>query len=276
VVAAGGAVTVVATAIVGGDVRGTAGAVTVEGRVRGDVRVTAPRLSLAPGARVDGALAFRGDRAPAVASGAAVLGGTTARPLLGGVPGGRFLAWETAALPRLAAMLGVGLLGVLLAPRAAVAVADGARRRPLPALLSGLGVAVFLPVALLLLATTVVGMPLAAVGASLFLGAAYASQAVVGLAIGRLVFSIGPGNASRGANLATMAVGVASLSAVRLLPVPHLNPAAALLVALLGLGALSLGLDRRLRHRSAATAEAGDVAAPPAVAAGAPAAFPGR
>lgn len=252
VIAAGGSVVLVDGASVAGDVRGYAAALTLEGRVRGDVRITARRLLVAPGARIDGALRYRGTDEPEIAPGAAIAGPVdrVAFPRL--LPGPSWLAWRWAAVPRLLLMLGLGALLVLLLPRPLVALADGGRGDPFGTALLGVGVAVFLPLLLLLLAILVVGLPVALLGAAAYVAVVYASQALVGLALGRAATRLARDDARRGPNLAAMALGVLLLGALRLIPVPAVGVAVAFVIPVWALGiAAAAGRDRLLPRRRA-------------------------
>jgi cytoskeletal protein CcmA (bactofilin family) len=241
VVAAGGDVDVLGTVV--GDVRGSAGEVTIEGRVGGDVRVSADRFQVAPQARIDGDLRFRSDDHSISPN--ATVGGT--RTELGPR---RYLPWVELpgslgfALVRLLAGLIAGAVVVLLLPRAAARVADGVRREPLASLLAGLILAVFVPVGVVALLATVVGIPIALIGAALFAAGLYLSQVVVGLALGRAILPKSWDTAGRGYNLLAMTLGVIALAALRLIPVPFLGTGIAAVTAVFGLGALVVGPRR--------------------------------
>lgn len=245
VVVLGGSLTVVAGASVGGDVRGTAAAVTIEGRVRGGVRVATRRLAVAPGATVGGALRYRGDAAPEVAVDATVVGPTERLPPPDRPRWLRWLLWDGAAVPRLLLLLGVALAAVLLAPGAVVGAAEQVRRAPMRAGLVGIGAAVVGPLVVVLLAITVVGLPLAVVGAALSLGALYASQAVVGLAIGRVLFRLRGADRQRARAAAALTLGVVLVAGLRAVPIPFVGLAVASAVAVVGLGGVVLlGIER--------------------------------
>jgi cytoskeletal protein CcmA (bactofilin family) len=240
VVAAGSSVTVVDSAIVGGNVRGVAANMSIEGRIGGDVRVTVDHLQLTEGATIQRELHYRSDNAATIAPGAVVAGTTRRESLAGGVPGGQVIFWERAAIPRALLLLSVGVAILLLLPGHAIAVADGVRGAPSLALLVGIGAAVFVPITLALMMITIVGIPLALVGTTLYLGGTYLSQVFVGLALGRMVFRLGQANVRRGPNLIAMCGGVVALTGIRLLPFPYLDLVIAAVVAVLGLGGLAL------------------------------------
>jgi len=244
-IVAGG--TLIVNGEVEGDVRAAAGEVTIAGPVGGDVRAEVGRLTLADSARIAGDLRYRvaADRVD-IAPGAAIDGATVADPPraddVAGVDLPGNLGW---ALARLLAALIAGLVIVLLLPRAAARTADGVRREPLAALLIGLLLAVLIPLGIVVLLITLVGIPIALIVAAVYAAALYLSQVVVGLAVGRTLLPKRWDTAGRGYNLLAMTIGVILLAALRLIPLPFVGGIVSALTALLGLGALRVGL----RHR---------------------------
>jgi hypothetical protein len=172
------------------------------------------------------------------------------------------------ALRRYVSILVVGLLLLWLLPRLLRGAADSARSRPLPSL--GIGVLGFVGVivglVLLLLVTILVavvlgllslgsltgitlfgGLLVAAIVVFLFvLAVAFAAQAVVGLALGRLLLR-GEGR-SFASTLGALALGV--LVVVVVAAIPFVGGWIEALLVLLGLGALLL-LARPGRRRQA-------------------------
>ncbi len=242
VVVAGGTVDI--RGQVAGDVRGNAGTVTIGGRVDGDVRVGGDRVRLLPAARVAGTLRYRSRNEAEVAPGAVVSGPTVRRPPARFVPGDNLLIWLSSAIFRLLCGLVAGVAVVLLLPRSAPALADALRTEPLAPFLAGLGLAIGVPIAVAVLIVTVVGVPLALIVLALYLAALYLSQVVVGLAIGRFLLPASWDTASRGFNLLAMTLGVILLAALRLVPIPYLGLAVAAFTAVLGLGAIVMGMRR--------------------------------
>jgi cytoskeletal protein CcmA (bactofilin family) len=240
VVAAGGSVTVVDSATVDRNLRGIAANMSIEGRVGGDVRVTVDHLQLTDGATIERELRYRSVNSAMIAPGAVVVGTIRREDLADGAPGGQLMIWERAAIPRTFLLLGAGAVILMLLPGPVIGVAANASEAPLLALLIGAGAAVFVPITLALLAITIVGLPLALVGTTLYFGGMYLSQAFVGLALGRIVFRLRQSDVRRGPNLLAMCVGVVALTGIRLLPFPHWDLLIAAVVAFLGLGGLAL------------------------------------
>lgn len=174
-----------------GDVVSLAGPIRISGRVDGTVTAAAERVTLAPGARIGGDLQY-GDKKPIVAGGATVGGEVrnenwsdvgNAASVIGALT--LWLAFTVSALV-------LGLILLLLAPRAADAAYNAARERLGPAI--GWGAALFfgLPIAAIVALVTLVGIPLgvAVLLALLPLGAiGYVTSAFL---LGRLVLSNPP------------------------------------------------------------------------------------
>lgn len=245
---------------VGGDVRSSGGEILIDAPVGGDASLASDEVRLGPAARIAGDLTYESAEAAVVDPAAQVAGATERRDrnsvdlgdgvgAFGGI--GALTGGIVGAVIRLLCALIAGLVVVLITPRAAVAVADGARRRPLPSFFIGLGLLVFLPILLALFLVTVVGAPIALVGFALFFVALYLSQVFVGLAIGRFILPRSWGDTGRGFNLLAMAIGVILLAAIRAIPAPYLSGVVALLTAILGLGAVVVG-SRRARAVPAA------------------------
>jgi hypothetical protein len=141
-----------------GDVVVLAGDATVSGQIEGDLLVASGQARLLPRARVGGDVRY-GDERPIVA-GQAIVGGEVTKeswndwsgflPFLG------ILFWLAIGVS--AALLGALLL--LIAPRAADALEQRSRERVGPVIAIGFAIAICLPVAAVIAAVTLVGLPL--------------------------------------------------------------------------------------------------------------------
>lgn len=215
---------------VDGDVVLAAGDVVLAGRVDGNLVTIAGRATLLPRASVGGDLVY-GDEAPRISARATVEGDVEKEgwsDSLGLFPFiGAIVFWLAVGVS--AAILGILLL--LLAPRAADAAFEQARRRFWTAV--GIGAAVFiaLPLAIFVAAITLVGLPLA-IGLGLaalpLLALGYVTAA---WALGRAI--LGP---PRNRILSFLA-GLAILRAAAILPV--LGALVSLAAAIVGLGLLA-------------------------------------
>lgn len=223
--------------IVAGEVDGTvavlSGDVQVSGRIDGDLFLASGRARLLPSAEVTGDVRY-GDEVPAIAAGATV-GGEVEKedwPELGA--GAVWIAGFAVWLGMSVSAALLGLFLILLAPRAADAVAARSRERIGPLIAIGIAIAIAMPLAVAIAAVTVLGLPLAiAIGLALLpvAAVAYVSSA---WALGRRI--VGP---PRDRYLAFLA-GIGILSAVGLVPV--LGPLVWLAATVFGLGLLGAAI----------------------------------
>ena len=107
----------------------------------------------------------------------------------------------------------------------------------------GLGVLVAGPVAVLLAAVTLVGLPLALIGLAAYLLGLYAAKIVVGLFLGRAL--LGDRGPDTRASLRALVVGVLLLTVAS--EIPLAGPVVGAVVMTLGLGALASWLYRTAR-----------------------------
>jgi cytoskeletal protein CcmA (bactofilin family) len=267
---------------VDGDARVASGQARVQGQVGEDLLVAAGQATVDSGARVGGDLVFGAGRVQmdgAVAG--SVLGATGNYNRGGSVDGSeRVNAGQPAeqrqptladrtldALRRYVSILVIGVLGLWLLPRVLRGAADAARSRPLVSL--GVGVLGFIGVIvglMLLVLVTVLaavvlgllgigsltgvtvfgGILVAAIVVFLFvLAIAFAAQATVGLALGRLLLR--GEDRSFLAGLGALALGV--LMVVPVAAIPLAGGWLEALLVLLGLGALLLTARRPARRQ---------------------------
>jgi cytoskeletal protein CcmA (bactofilin family) len=267
---------------VDGDARVASGQARVQGQVGEDLLVAAGQATVDSGARVGGDLVFGAGRVQmdgAVAG--SVLGATGNYSRGGSVDGSeRVNAGQPAeqrqptladrtldALRRYVSILVIGVLGLWLLPRVLRGAADAARSRPLVSL--GVGVLGFIGVIvglmLLVLVTVLVGVVLGLLGLGSLTGVtvfggilvaaivvflfvlaiAFAAQATVGLALGRLLLR--GEDRSFLAGLGALALGV--LMVVPVAAIPLAGGWLEALLVLLGLGALLLTARRPARRQ---------------------------
>jgi len=235
---------------VDGDVVLVSGDAIVAGRIDGDLVTIAGQARLLPTASVGGNLNY-GDEQPIV-SPAAMVAGTTEKenwtdsidlfPFIGA-----FVLWLAVGIS--AAILGILLL--LIAPRAADAIAARARDRIGVTIAIGLAIFIVLPLAAVLAAVTLVGLPLAiGIGLALLpLGAvAYVTAA---WALGRAIMK-----PPRGRILAFLA-GLAILRALALVPILGLLVGFAAIIVGLGLIGAAIGAARSGPEAAPAPAHSG-------------------
>ena len=279
---------------VDGDLRAGTGQARIEGRVGEDVLLGVGQATVTRGAQIGGDLIFAAGR---IQMDGAVIGsvlGSTGNYTEGGSVGGServnlgqpeqqqepTLADRTLdVLRRYVSILAVGVLLLWLLPRVIRGAAEQARGRPLVGL--GVGVLGFVGVivalVLVILVTVLVavvlglaglgsltgmtvygGILVAAILLFLFvLAVAFAAQATVGLALGRLL--VGSDGRSFLGGLGALALGV--LVVVLVAAIPVAGGLLEALLVLLGLGALLL-LARPSRRRLPERPDPGQVAEP--------------
>jgi hypothetical protein len=219
---------------VGGDVFVVSGDTEISGEVTGDVTVIAEPAVINSGARIGGDLRY-GDEEPEIASGARVDGEVSDEDWSDFRPAG-LIGWAVFWLALALSSLALGLLLLLIAPRAADAAYRQARDGAWRSAAAGLAIFILLPILAVLALATLVGLPLGlgVLLALLPLGAiAYVTTLWV---VGRALVK-----PPRGRVLAFLA-GWAIFSA--LLLVPFLGILAWLAATVFGLGVLGMALWR--------------------------------
>ena len=144
---------------VGRDVRGRTARTVVDGSVGGDIDVATQKFELGPGATVSGDLLYRSPVEASIGDGAEVSGTITRLPTQS-----NFVYSVILTLVNLVGFLGFLLAGLasLMLLRASGSRATGAvLTKPIRSLLYGLIAVVVAPVAAIILAATLVGIPLA-------------------------------------------------------------------------------------------------------------------
>jgi cytoskeletal protein CcmA (bactofilin family) len=227
-----------------GDLYVGAREVLLDGTIDGDVRVEAERLSIGPSARIAGDLRYRVDPEQATISSEADIGGEVEalppRESVGPSPIAMYVI-------RIASFVLFGGVLVALFPGTASATVEAVRRRPAPAL--GLGVlwAICVPLAALVIAITVVGLPLGLILAAVYAASVYVAPAVPAMWLGDLL--VRPREESvRASRLRAFLVGGPLIGIAILLP--WAGVIVRLAAGLLGLGAMALMIGDRWTARA--------------------------
>lgn len=242
-----GSLTLAEDAVIGGQLNAGTGSALIAGTVRGDAAIGGGDIVLAPTATFQGDLRYDGDLTDrgATVDGQLVrdrsLGGTSFQPISGV---GEALFDVYGFLVSL--VLGAVLL--LAFPAGSERLLGRMREEPLMSGLYGLGVLVGVPILLVLVAITIIGIPLAVIGAVLFALAAWIASIYGRYAVGDWL----AGYAGIDSRWVALVVGLVAVGLVGL--VPFLGGLVEFLVLLLGLGALgAVGLERfRSRRTDAA------------------------
>jgi hypothetical protein len=222
---------------VDGDVLVVSGDTEISGEVTGDVAVIAEPAVIGSGARIGGDLHY-GDEKPEIASGAQIDGDISKEDWSDLRPAGwiGWAGWAVFWFALALSSLALGLLLLLIAPRAADAAYRQARHGTWESVAAGLAIFILLPILAVLALATLVGLPLgiAVLLALLPLGAiAYVTTLWV---VGRALVK-----PPRGRVVAFLA-GWAIVSAITL--VPFIGILAWLAAIVFGLGVLGLALWR--------------------------------
>jgi cytoskeletal protein CcmA (bactofilin family) len=215
-----------------GNVVALAGDVTIRGKVGGDVVTIAGVATLGRAARVSGDLKYA-DKKPVVAKGAKVSGKVKkydGGSFSGTLATAAIVLWIAFAV----SMLLLGILLLLIAPRAADAIARTAKNHKGMAIIVGILAAVLLPILAGLLSITVIGTPLGIILFLLLLPLFALAFVSTGFAIGRLII--------KGGRILALIVGLLILCLLTL--VPFVGALVGLLAVIFGLGLLFATLFR--------------------------------
>lgn len=256
-----GDVTIAETGTLGGNLDAGAGTVRIDGTIGGDVTVGAERIVLGSTASIAGDLTYDGQlQGPRSAVAGTVerdrsLGSSSGG--FGPVPGfSEFVLGVYGFLVNLA----LGALLLLAFPRFSRQVADAAVEGPARSGAVGLLALVGVPFVLVLTALTIIGIPLAVVGAMLFGVLAWVGAVYGRIAVGTWL------TAYTAVESRWVALLVGFLVVAVAVRIPFVGWIPELLVFLLGLGALALAMTGRRHAQRESTEEAPDTDAdvPPA------------
>ena len=226
--------------VIDGDLRGHSKSLNLNnGQVSGQVNLAGDTFHVDGTSRLLGTIRYESNHDPEIANTASV-GGTIQRVDPTTFSSGDFaipagFVWK---LYRLVALLLAGLLLVLVLPTGMAVAADGVRRRlPITFIVGTIGL-ILIPIAALFLMATIVGIPVSVTILAAYGVILYVSQVIVGLALGRWLLPVTWRSYGRGFNLLAMAIGVIIIGLVRLIPFFPVDQIVALIVAILGIGAV--------------------------------------
>lgn len=256
---AGGTVNVSDTAVIHGDVFASGGTVTIDGRVEGNTVVSGGTVTLngsfkkvtamtgttevGDKAKIDGDFTYTSANNATVASGAVITGKTnhilkTETRL---VALAKFLT--VAYILRLLGTLLVGWLLVTFWNKTTTKIIAGALKEPLKTIGAGALVIFIVPILLVVLLTTLIGIPLAALAGFVWLHVLLLGSVVGKITFGAWVYKL-TSKAEPKADLPVMFVGILLMSVISFIPV--IGWLAAFIFFLLGVGA-SASLIARLK-----------------------------
>lgn len=242
--AAGGDIVLGPDGRIGGNFAAGGGTVRIDGTVAGDAEVGAEEIRLGPTARIDGDLTYGGNlsRATGATIGGSISEGDVQVGVgpVGGLPA--LPGWLSTVYGMLV-NLALGAVLILAFPRFSRSVRERAVGTPFRSGGVGLLTVIAVPVALVLLAITIVGIPLMLLGTFLFGVAVWIGALYGRIAVGSWLVSL----ADIDNQWLDLVVGVLLIGAVTQLP--WIGGAVELAVFLLGFGALAATLSRRFRRR---------------------------
>jgi cytoskeletal protein CcmA (bactofilin family) len=249
---------------VGGDVIVTAGSVTISGQVGGDVRTMAGKVIVQPGAVIGGRIITHGPGKSDISPDAHILGGE-ASPSLPQPPRPReshvfpplilsTLAFTLFELPTIGlGTLIVGLLFLAIFPHFAEATATTLRSRPGQSVLTGFLTLMAAPLTVIVLAVTILGLPVAALTAAAFLLVLVVSYGIGAITLISSIWRRVHIGSATATSLPVrflwralyLLIGLVLLNVLRHVPVA--GSFVMWLTAMLGLGALTIEVLRRWR-----------------------------
>jgi hypothetical protein len=221
---------------VAGDVVVFSGDVVVTGTIEGNLFTASGIARLAPSAEVTGDVNYA-DEHPVVSNATRVHGDVSKKsfPDLGGIAVlGGLLFWLAISV----SMAVLGVLLLLVAPRAAEAIVVRSRKRVGPTIAIGIAMAIGLPLGAVLAAVTILGLPLAIVVALALLPLGAVAYVSAAWALGRRVMKP-PRN-----RFLSFLVGIAILRAAALVPIVGVFVGLAALLVGLGLIGAAIGAAR--------------------------------
>lgn len=243
--AAAGSVEIAEGGTIGGDLSAGAGSVTIDGTLEGNAEIGADTIRLGDEASIVGDLRYDGSLE---GNTDAVAGDVTEDSSIAGdlTPTVQPIASWVFAVYALAANLLLGAALLTLFPRFSDGIADRVATDPIRSGAAGLALLVGVPILLVATAITVIGIPLAVVGAFAFafvvwIGIVYGRYAVAAWLLSAVGFD------NRWLALVVGLVGGAVLALI-----PFVGGLLNLVIFLLGLGALAVGLyahRRTVRER---------------------------
>jgi cytoskeletal protein CcmA (bactofilin family) len=238
---------------VGGGLRAAGGRIYLDATVNGDVHLQGNQITLGPDARILGALTHRG-RSVQIDPGAQITGQVTAlrpHPRPDFSPLAPLALWMSVSI-----LFGLFLMAVIIAaafPRLMNEAAASLRAQPLLMLALGVGLMILTPFAIVLLAITVIGLPLAFV-----VGAAFAllwPVAIVATAYAMGMFArarLRKETSAPSTGARVLWAGVAMIALIALGLIPLLGSVLWFLAWLFGMGAVVLRGGQALARAPAA------------------------
>jgi len=223
---------------VGGDLKGTAGELVISGTVNGNVKIKSDRITLMPTAKIVGNLRYTSEKEAKIESGAQIIGETvwTPKEIIKKEPSSIFTG--KSLISELIFLLALMITGVVLtilckknAYQAKLAVGDSFLKS------MGLGFVfvICIPIGVLILAVTVIGLPIAIITLFAYLVFIYIAKIPVATFVGEKTFKIF-GKKGEPSPIWSMLLGLVVLTT--LLNIPYLEWPIYFVVLFTGFGAM--------------------------------------
>ena len=212
--------------------------VLLDGEVAGNVTIASRTLFIGPNARVSGKLTYRGSVPAQVDPAATVSGGLNYLSLDFDdeyEPVARVLAWA-GAIAFTAGLFLIGMLVIIAAPQSTAHMSRLARHRPISSIALGLVVILCVPIAIVLLILTLVGIPFA-----FMLLLTWPIILIFGYLAGVMAVSdaiAGPSADAKGRRIFLLAMGLGVM--LLFARVPFAGWIIGMLLLIMGLGAMAL------------------------------------
>jgi len=213
---------------------------SVDNKIGGNLQVSAHNISIDSGATIAGGMTYKGDQSPKIDPGAKISGAT--KPIFTEhIPNYKKPRYYWHLVLSWAASFLFGLALILAIPAFFTDVLRALDRVGMSGGMGFLAVA-GVPFAAFIACITIVGLAVGITTVLLYIIGLYSAHVFVGAWIGRKILGEGSGS---GALLGRLALGLAILSAVKL--VPWLGSIVVAIVVLWGSGAIAVTVYRRLR-----------------------------
>ncbi len=198
--------------------------VTIAGTITGNVRVDADTLVILATARITGKLTYSASQEVTITPGAQIAGGVERVPQRAAprrmMRPAVFRFSVFGLLVEILWLLVLGVVALAVSTRGVLAVSDRIKHRFGMSLLAGFVLAVIVPICVVLLLITIVGIPLGGVAILLYLATLYPSNIFVGAWIGDSILTRARrGEATPPSPYLAMFVGVAVLALLGAIPV---------------------------------------------------------
>jgi len=237
---------------IGDSISGASSEVTLASNIGGDINLTVDRLTITSGADIQGNIEYTSPNEASIQSGAVIRGDVShlipkrpdeANGIMAGIVG--TVVWKI--LSYLMIFI-IGIILILIAKKRMAIMQKAIQGSPWQTLGWGALILIATPIAAIIVMITVIGLPLGIISLVLWGIALYLSQIPVALLIGRLIIRQNREIDSTGIMIASLALGLFLLFALRLIPV--FGWIISLLVIVFGLGSLITSIGR-VRFESA-------------------------